>query len=105
PASRAKQLFSIHFPSDPLQVRERFVDPKAQLKSWAIAKDGERIVLETRGDIFVARTKKKGLIRRLTESSAARTKFPAFSPDGKKIAAWAEVNGERQLLLRSADNS
>ena len=93
----------IQLPSDRLQVRERFVDPKAYLKAWALAKDGERIVLETRGDIFVARTKKKGLIRRITESSAARTKFPAFSPDGKKIAAWTEVNGEEQLLLHAAD--
>jgi tricorn protease len=93
----------IQLPSDRLQVREKFVDPKAYLKAWALAKDGERIVLETRGDIFVARTKKKGLIRRITESSAARTKFPAFSPDGKKIAAWTEVNGEEQLLLHAAD--
>jgi tricorn protease len=93
----------IQLPSDRLQVREKFVDPKPYLKAWALAKDGERIVLETRGDIFVARTKKKGLIRRITESSAARTKFPAFSPDGKKIAAWTEVNGEEQLLLHAAD--
>ena len=48
--------------------------------------------------------KKKGLIRRITESSAARTKFPAFSPDGKTIAAWTEVDGEEQLLLHAADN-
>jgi tricorn protease len=93
----------IQLPSDRLQVREKFVDPKAYLRDWALAKDGERIVLETRGDIFVARTKKKGLIRRITESSSARTKFPAFSPDGKKIAAWTEVNGEEQLLLHAAD--
>jgi tricorn protease len=93
----------IQLPSDRLQVREKFVDPKAYLKGWALSKDGERIVLETRGDIFVARTKKKGLIRRITASSAARTKFPAFSPDGKKIAAWTEVDGEEQLLLHAAD--
>jgi tricorn protease len=93
----------IQLPSDRLQVREKFVDPITYLKAWALAKDGERIVLESRGDIFVARTKKKGLIRRITESSAARTKFPAFSPDGKKIAAWTEVNGEEQLLLHAAD--
>ena len=104
-ASGDNQMVPIQLPSDRLQVRERFVDPKAQLKSWALAKDGERIVLETRGDIFVTRTKKKGLIRRITEDSAARTKFPAFSPDGKKIAAWTEVDGEEQLLLHSADNS
>jgi tricorn protease len=104
-ASGQNQMVPIQLPSDRLQVREKFVDPKANLKSWALSKDGERIVLESRGDIFVTRTKKKGLVRRITESSAARTKFPAFSPDGQQIAAWTEVNGEEQLLLHAADNS
>ena len=53
---------------------------------------------------FVARTRKKGLIRRITESSLARTRTPAFSPDGKTIAAWTEVDGEEQLVLHAADN-
>jgi len=104
-ATGRNEMVPIQLPSDRLQVRERFVDPNAYLKSWTLSKDGERIVLETRGDLFVARTKKKGLIRRLTEGSAVRTKFPAFSPDGKQVAAWTEVNGEEQLLLHSADNS
>ncbi|HWW03001.1 MAG TPA: PDZ domain-containing protein [Candidatus Acidoferrum sp.] len=104
-ATGKNEMVPIQLPSDRLQVREKFVDPKAYLKGWALSKDGERIVLETRGDLFVARTKKKGLIRRLTESSAARTKSPAFSPDGKTVAAWTEVNGEEQLLLHAADNA
>jgi tricorn protease len=104
-ASGENHQVPIQLPSDRLQVRERFVDPQAQLKGWAISKDGARIALETRGDLFVARTKKQGLIRRLTEGSAARTKFPAFAPDGKTVAAWTEVEGEEQLLLHSADNS
>src|SRR5208337_1371423 len=93
-ASGQNQIVPIQLPSDRLQVREKFVDPKAYLTGWGLSKDGERIVLESRGDVFVTRTKKKGLVRRITESSAARTKFPAFSPDGKQIAAWTEVNGE-----------
>jgi tricorn protease len=95
----------IQLPSDRLQVRSRFVDPKESIGSWSIAGDGERIALETRGDLFVTRTKKKGLIRRITESSLVRTKYPVFSPDGKWLAAWTEVDGEEQLLLYSADNS
>ncbi len=67
--------------------------------------DGARIAIDARGDIFVARTHKKGLIRRVSENSAARTKDPAFSPDGKWIATWSEVEGEEQLVLFSADNS
>src|ERR1035437_7784034 len=33
----------IQLPSDRLQERECFVDPKATLGSWALSKDGERI--------------------------------------------------------------
>lgn len=95
----------ITLPSDRLQVRERFVDPMENLRGWGISKDGARIALESRGDVFVTRTQKKGLVRRLTESSAARTKDPAFSPDGKWVSAWSEVDGEEQLMLFSADNS
>ena len=95
----------IMLPSDRLQVRERFVDPLPTLQFFDLANQGERIVLETRGDLFITRTKKKGLIRRITESSLSRTKFPAFSPDGQWIAAWSEVDGEEQLFLHSADNS
>jgi tricorn protease len=104
-ASGKNEQIAIQLPSDRLQVRERFVDPKTTLRSWSLSKDGERIALEARGDVFVARTRKKGLIRRITESSLVRTKFPAFSPDGKIIAAWTEVNSEEQLLFHAADNS
>ncbi|HUM02018.1 MAG TPA: PDZ domain-containing protein, partial [Thermoanaerobaculia bacterium] len=94
----------VQLPSDRLQVRERFVEPLPTLRSWSLSKDGERLALEARGDVFVARTRKKGLIRRITESSLARTRTPVFSPDGKTIAAWTEVDGEEQLVLHSADN-
>ncbi len=102
-ATGRNEQVPIQLPSDRLQVREKFVDPKPTPGNWALSKDGERIALETRGDVFVARTKKKGLIRRITESSSARTKFPAFSPSGTNIAAWTEVNGEEQLLVHAAD--
>jgi tricorn protease len=103
-ASGRNEQVPVQLPSDRLQVREKFVDPNPTLAWWNLSKDGERIVLETRGDVFVARTRKKGLIRRITQSSLARTKLPAFSPDGKTIAAWTEVDGEEQLLLHAADN-
>src|SRR5215813_862688 len=104
-ASGKNAIVPIQLPSDRLQVRERFVDPKNSIGTWSLSKDGERIALEARGDLFVTRTKKKGLIRRLTESSLTRTKDPVFSPDGKSVAAWTEVDGEEQLYLYSADNS
>ncbi len=104
-ASGKNEQVKIQLPSDRLQVREKFVDPKTTLRAWALSKDGERIALEARGDVFVARTKKKGLIRRVTESSSARTKFPAFAPNGTNLVTWTEVNGEEQLLVHLADAS
>ena len=104
-ATGKSEKVPVVLPSDRLQVRERFVDPMQTIQGWTISKDGQRIAIESRGDLFVARTSKKGLIRRVTESSLSRTKFPAFSPDGKWLAAWTEVEGEEQLMLHSADNS
>jgi tricorn protease len=103
-ATGRNEQLPIQLPSDRLQLRERFVDPTANLGGWSLSKDGERIAIETRGDVFVARTHKKGLIRRITESSSARTQFPAFAPDGKTIATWTEQDGEEQLFLHAADN-
>jgi tricorn protease len=103
--SARNEIVPIRLPSDRLQVRERFVDPMGSLGEWSLSRDGERIALVTRGDLFVARTRKKGLIRRITENSSARTKMPCFSPDGKQIAAWSEVEGEEQLFLFSSDSS
>ncbi len=104
-ASGKNEMVPISLPSDRLQAKERFVDPMQNLAAWGLSKDGERIAIETRGDVFVTRTKKKGLIRRITENSLARTKNPVFSPDGKSIAAWTEVDGEEQLMLYPADNT
>jgi tricorn protease len=104
-ASGKNEQVNLQLPSDRLQVREKFVDPKGTLRSWSLARDGERIALEARGDVFVTRTKKKGLIRRITESSAVRTKFPTFAPSGTNLLTWTEVNGEEQLLLHAADAS
>jgi tricorn protease len=104
-ASGKNEQVNLQLPSDRLQVRERFVDPMPTLDYWTLSHDGERLLMETRGDIFVARTKKKGLIRRITEDSASRTQFPSFSPDGKTIAAWTEVKGEEELMMYAADNA
>jgi tricorn protease len=103
--SRQNVRLPVQLPSDRLQVRERFIDPKGKVNSWALSTEGDRIVMEARGDLFAARTRKKGLIRRITESSLARTRGPAVSPDGKLVAAWTEVNGEEQLLLHPSDAS
>ena len=59
PAGRTSRS-PVQLPSDRLQVRERFVDPMPTLRSWSLSKDGERIVLEARGDVFVARTQQEG---------------------------------------------
>ncbi|MDK9700761.1 MAG: PDZ domain-containing protein [bacterium] len=104
-ATGKNEQVSIQLPSDRIQVRERFVDANEYLNGYTLSWDGERIALETRGDFFTARTKKKGLIRRITDNSSVRVKFPDFSPDGKWISSWTEVDGEEQLVLYSSDNS
>ncbi|MCX7835574.1 MAG: PDZ domain-containing protein [bacterium] len=104
-ATKQNQKVEIQLPTDRMEVREKFVNPMDYLFDWDISYDGNRIALVTRGDLYVTRTQKKGLIRRLTQNSDSRVRYGSFSPDGKWIASWMEVNGEEQLCLVSSDHS
>ena len=92
-------------PSDRLQVREKFVDPNADLQR-VVALEGRRA------------HRSRGARRRVRGPHAQEGPHPPHHreqprphpnsrpsrPDGKTIAAWTEVDGEEQLLLHAADN-
>lgn len=103
--TKQNKKVEIELPTDRMEVREKYVDPQEYLFDWNINEDGSRIAFVTRGDLYVTRTLKKGLIRRITQTADSRLRFASFSPDGKWIAGWMEVNGEEQLMLVSSDHT
>ncbi len=73
------------------------------VQNMGIAPDGNRAIIEARGEIF-SLPAEKGIIKNLTRSSGIAERFPAWSPDGKYIAYWSDRSGEYELMIRNLTN-
>ncbi len=71
---------------------------KSYLKNASISPHGNRVIAEARGELF-SLPAKEGAVYDLTNSSGVAERFPAFSPDGKKIAFWSDKTGEYELTV------
>ncbi|MFC7667322.1 hypothetical protein ACFQT0_07790 [Hymenobacter humi] len=78
-----------------LALRPQYRNVAAMMRSAAISPTGMRAVVEARGDIFTVPAK-KGESRNLTHSDGAHERYPAWSPDGTRIAYVSDVSGEYQ---------
>ncbi|MDP8241362.1 MAG: PDZ domain-containing protein [Candidatus Hatepunaea meridiana] len=100
--SNQSEMVKIKLPSDRVQAREKIIDPKKYITDFKISPDGKRVLFCARGELFTVPSKGKGLIRQLTFTSGVRDKYPNWSPDGEKIAAWSDITGEELLYLYPA---
>ncbi len=67
-----------------------------------ISPDGNRVLMEARGDIF-SLPAENGFIKDLTRTSGTAERYPAWSPDGKDIAYWSDQSGEYELWITPSD--
>ncbi|MDX1630214.1 MAG: PDZ domain-containing protein, partial [Fulvivirga sp.] len=56
-----------------------------------------------RGELF-SLPAKEGYVANLTATSSAAERYPAWSPDGKKLAYWSDASGEYQLMIRDMES-
>ncbi len=92
----------IRLPSDRLQAREQWVDPKKFVTGYDLSPDGKRLLINSRGGLFSLPTARGGLIRQLTWSSGARVYGGEFSPDGKSVVGLSDSTGEMEVWLWDA---
>ena len=79
--------------------RSRWQDVKAtSLQNASLSPTGQRALFEYRGEIFTV-PKEKGDWRNITNSSGVADRYPAWSPDGKRIAWFSDASGEYQLMI------
>jgi len=95
---------SVYVPNDGLAMRPARVSAAKNIEGSGLSPKGERVVFAARGDIFTAPIE-KGPTRNLTNSSNAHDKWPAWSPDGKKIAFISDMSGEEELYLVAQDGA
>ena len=64
----------------------------------AISADGNRVLLEARGELF-SLPAENGFVKDLSRTPGAAERYPAWSPDGKTVAYWSDQSGEYELWV------
>lgn len=104
-ASGADHKVPIMLSSDLDQLRQRWVtDPMASLTSVSLSPNGDRVVLTTRGRIFVAPAGQGGgRLVRVTRKDSVRYSDAVFTPDGKGVLALSDESGELEFTRLPAN--
>ena len=89
--------------TDQRNLKPRPENVKSLTQNAYISHDGKRVVVEARGELF-SLPAEKGYVKNLTNSSGTAERYPAWSPDGKKIAYWSDESGEYELHLLNLED-
>jgi len=74
------------------------------LTSMRLSPIGDRVLIEARGELLVLPTR-IGEARNVTSSPGVFERFPAWSPDGGRIAYFSDESGEYALHIRNLDGT
>lgn len=96
-ASGQTKMLPITLSTDLDQLRENWVsDPMNYLSSAHLSPDGDRVVLTSRGRLFVAPVK-AGRFVQASRKDSVRFRDAVFAPDGKSIIVLSDETGELEF--------
>ena len=96
----AAHKVDIHIAGDQPQLRVRYENVANRIRNADISPSGARAVFEARGEILTVPAE-RGDIRNLTNTPGADERYPAWSPDGSKIAYFSDEFGEEALYIKN----
>jgi tricorn protease len=101
PNGGTPKKITLRIPSDDWRLQDRWINPSEYIQFMDLGNDGKSAVLDARGDLFHLAIDDKGVTsRNLSSTPGVRERYPALSPDGKKIAYFSDQSGEYQIYLR-----
>ncbi|MBN2172077.1 MAG: PD40 domain-containing protein [Candidatus Krumholzibacteriota bacterium] len=104
PATGASGRLVIGVAADLPEARPRWAAGDEWIRHWDLSPSGARAVFEFRGEIVTVPAE-KGDPRDLTRTPGAHERWPAWSPDGARIAWFSDAGGEEALHVAPQDGA
>jgi tricorn protease len=89
--------------TDETALKPKLVSADKYIQHSFISPDGNRVLVEARGEIF-SLPSENGYVKNLTQSSGVAERYPSWSPDGKNIGFWSDRSGEYELYISNNDD-
>ena len=97
-ASQQLKVVPVNVVTDKAGLKPKSVSPANLVQHVCISPDGNRVIVEARGDLF-SLPAENGFIKNITHTVNANERYPAWSPDGNTIAYWSDQSGEYELWM------
>ncbi|MGE5521526.1 MAG: S41 family peptidase [Candidatus Dadabacteria bacterium] len=88
--------------TDKALMKQRVEAVDRQVQNLSLSPDGNRVLVEARGDIFSVPAE-NGYVKDLTRTPGVAERSPSWSPDGRNIAYWSDASGEYELYVAQPD--
>ncbi|GLH72151.1 tricorn protease [Geothrix limicola] len=100
-ATKALRTVPITTSSDGWKAAPRSLNPKDWIQSMSMT--GGQAVFEARGEVFLVPTDATKPTQNLTKTPGVRERMPRLSPDGKRVAYFADASGDYDLYVQPVD--
>ena len=88
--------------TDHITLKPRKVNVSRMIRNAQISPQGKRALFEARGEVFTVPAE-HGVIRNLTASSGVAERYPAWSPDGSRLAFSSFRTGGWEIFVVDTD--
>ena len=100
-ATQKAKAIAVNVITDKASLKLKSVTADKYIQHVAISPDGNRVLLEARGDVF-SMPSENGFVKNITHTTNDNERYPSWSPDGNTIAYWSDASGENELWLSQA---
>ena len=101
PAAGTSAAVAVSLPSERARLRERVGHPERTMTGASLAPGGDRVAVETRGEIFSVPTG-AGVVLPIATGSASREHSVSYSPDGARVVYVTDRSGEEAIVTKDA---